>query len=84
MFAGVRIKTGEEGEALAVPQNSLVNIQGLYFAYVAEGDRAMRRQVEIGRVVGQLVEINPALQRVKDSSNKYQRTQRPDKIMISE
>lgn len=61
MFAGVRIKTGEEGEALAVPQNSLVSIQGMYFAYVADGDRALRRQVEIGRVIGQLVEIKSGL-----------------------
>ncbi|MFX4262296.1 efflux RND transporter periplasmic adaptor subunit [Pelotomaculum propionicicum] len=85
MFASVRIKTGEEGEALAVPQNSLVSIQGMYFAYVADGDRALRRQVEIGQVVGQLVEIKSGLtagQKIVVTNINVLKDQ--DKIIISE
>jgi RND family efflux transporter MFP subunit len=85
MFAGVRIKTGEEGEALVVPQNSLVSIQGMYFAYVADGDRALRRQVEIGQVIGQLVQIKSGLtagQKIVVTNVNKLKDQ--DKIIISE
>jgi RND family efflux transporter MFP subunit len=61
MFSIVQIKTGEGGEVLAVPQNSLVSIQGMFFAFVTEGDRVKRRQVEIGQVIDQLVEIKSGL-----------------------
>lgn len=85
MFAGVRIMTGEEGEALAVPQNSLVSIQGMYFAYVAEGDRALRRQVEIGRVIDQLVEIKSGLtEGQKIIVTNVNKLKDQDKIIISE
>ncbi len=62
MFASVQIKTGAEGEVLAVPQNSLVSVQGMFFAFVPEGDRVKRQQVEIGQVIDQLVEIKSGLE----------------------
>jgi len=61
MFAKVEIKTGEAEEVLAVPMNALVDKQGMYFVFVAEGDTARRRQVEIGRVIDQRVEIKSGL-----------------------
>ena len=61
MFASVRIMTGEKGEVLVVPQNSLVSIQGMFFAFIADGDRAKRQQVEIGQVIDQVVEIKSGL-----------------------
>lgn len=85
MFAGVRIKTGEEGEALVVPQNSLVSIQGMYFAFVAEGDRAMRRQVEIGQVIGQSVQVKSGLTAgQKIIVTNVNKLKDQDKIIISE
>jgi RND family efflux transporter MFP subunit len=61
MFASVQIKTGEKGEVLVVPQNSLVSIQGMFFTFIADGDRAKRQQVEIGQVIEQVVEIKSGL-----------------------
>lgn len=85
MFAVVRIVTGEEAEALVVPQNSLVSIQGMYFAYVAEGDRALRRQVEIGRVIDQSVEIKSGLtEGQKIIVTNVNKLKDQDKITISE
>ena len=85
MFASVQIKTGEEGEALVVPQNSLVSIQGMFFAFVAEGDRVKRQQVEIGQVIGQLVQIKSGLtagQKIVVTNVNKLKDQ--DKIIISE
>jgi RND family efflux transporter MFP subunit len=61
MFASVQIMTGVRGEVLVVPQNSLVSVQGMFFAFIAEGDRAKRQQVEIGQVIEQAVEIKSGL-----------------------
>lgn len=61
MFAKVELKTGKAGEILAVPQNALTGKEGMFFVFTAEGDKANRRQVEIGQVVDQLVEIKSGL-----------------------
>ncbi|WP_248286080.1 efflux RND transporter periplasmic adaptor subunit [Pelotomaculum sp. PtaB.Bin117] len=61
MFAKAELKTGKTGEILAVPQNALTGKEGMFFVFTAEGDKANRRQVEIGQVVEQLVEIKSGL-----------------------
>jgi multidrug efflux pump subunit AcrA (membrane-fusion protein) len=33
----------------------------MFFAFIADGDRAKRQQVEIGQVIGQVVEIKSGL-----------------------
>lgn len=57
MFAKVKIATGGVQEILAVPQNAITSIQGMYFIFIADGEKAKRQQVEIGQVVDQSVEI---------------------------
>ncbi|MCL6635165.1 MAG: efflux RND transporter periplasmic adaptor subunit [Peptococcaceae bacterium] len=61
MFARVEIGTGEAEEKSAVPQNALIGKQGMFFVFVAEGDVVKRRQVEIGQMIDQLVEIKSGL-----------------------
>lgn len=61
MFGKVEIKTGEAQEVLVVPQEALTGKQGMYFVFLAEGDKVKRQQVEIGQVIDQLVEIKSGL-----------------------
>lgn len=61
MFAKVEIKIGAPKKVTAVPMNSITGIQGLYFAFVVEGDKVIRKQVEIGQMIGQSIEIKSGL-----------------------
>ena len=61
MFAKVNIKTGESKEVPSVPQEALASIQGMYFVFTADGDKAKRQQVEIGQMINQSVEIKSGL-----------------------
>jgi len=61
MYAGVEIKSGEVDEVLVVPQNAVISVEGLYFVFIAEDDRARRQQVETGGVIDQSVEIKSGL-----------------------
>jgi RND family efflux transporter MFP subunit len=60
MFAMVNLKLGEV-EVLAVPQQSFITKEDRYFVFVAEDGHVRHRQVEIGQVIGQLVEIKSGL-----------------------
>lgn len=61
MFARVDIKIGTDEEVLAVPKDALTGKEGMFFVFLAEGEEAARRQVEIGRVIDQLVEVKSGL-----------------------
>jgi RND family efflux transporter MFP subunit len=61
VFAHVSIKTGLSEAVLAVPQNALTSNQGLYFVFIADQDIIRRQQVEIGSIIGQLVEVKSGL-----------------------
>ena len=61
MFAKVSIKTGESKEVPVVPQEALASVQGMYFVFIADGDKAKRQQVEIGEMINQSVEIKSGL-----------------------
>ena len=61
MFAKVEVKTGETLDVLTIPQGALTTKQGLYFAFVPEGDQVKRVQIEIGQVINQLVEVKKGL-----------------------
>jgi membrane fusion protein (multidrug efflux system) len=85
MFAAAQIKTGEKGDVLVVPQNALISIQGMFFAFVAEGDRVQRRQVEIGQVIDQMVEIKSGLTAgQKIAVTNVNKLKDQDKIIISD
>lgn len=61
MFVKVQLITGEEASVLTVPQAALFQKQGLYYVYVVDGDKAVRRQVEIGAPLGDYIEIKSGL-----------------------
>lgn len=62
MFVKVEIDTGGPAPVIAVPQNAVVGSGGLYYVFLIDGDRAKRQQVQVGRVIGQLVEITSGLE----------------------
>ncbi len=61
MFVKVGIATGKPVSVLAVPQSAIFQKQGLYYVYVLEEGKADRRQVEVGSVLGDFIEIKAGL-----------------------
>jgi RND family efflux transporter MFP subunit len=61
MFARVSIKIGEDQPVLAVPLEALSSKQGLYYVLVPEGDVVKEKKVEIGALMGTMVEIKSGL-----------------------
>lgn len=61
MFVKVGIVTGKPVPVLAVPQAAIFQKQGLYYVYVLEEGKAVRRQVEVGSVLGDFIEIKTGL-----------------------
>jgi RND family efflux transporter MFP subunit len=61
MFVKVSIITGKPAPVLAVPQAAIFQKQGIYQVYVLENGKAVRRQVEVGAVLGDFVEIKTGL-----------------------
>ncbi|HWR42030.1 efflux RND transporter periplasmic adaptor subunit [Sporomusa sp.] len=61
MFVKVSIITGNPVPVLAVPQAAIFQKQGIYHVYVLENGKAVRRQVEVGSVIGDFVEIKSGL-----------------------
>jgi len=61
MFVKVEIETGVPVTVIAVPQNAVVSNAGLYYVFLLEGGRVKRQQVQVGQVMGQLVEITSGL-----------------------
>ena len=62
MFARVEINTGNPQEVAVVPREALSGNKGMFFVFVAEGDKAVRQDVEIGQIVNGLVEIKAGLE----------------------
>lgn len=61
MFVKAAVAVGAEADVLAVPQSAVLQKQGLYYVFVLEDGRAVRRQVEIGQVLGDMVQIRSGL-----------------------
>ncbi|MEN6389578.1 MAG: efflux RND transporter periplasmic adaptor subunit [Syntrophomonas sp.] len=61
MFARVSIKFGEDQPVLAVPLEALSSKQGLYYVFIPEGDVVKEKKVEIGALMGNMVEIKSGL-----------------------
>lgn len=62
MFAKVEIKTGGVEEVATVPRDALTSSEGLYFVFIASDGKAVRRQVQIGRMIDQLVEVKSGIE----------------------
>lgn len=62
MFARVSIKIGEDQPVLAVPLEALSSRQGLYYVFIPEGDVVKEKRVEIGALMGTMVEIKSGLE----------------------
>lgn len=61
MFAKVNINTGNDEEVLAVQQTALSSKQGMFFVFMPDGDKVKRVEVEIGQLIGDMVEVKSGL-----------------------
>lgn len=58
MFGEITIETGEEREAIVIPESALIEEEGSYSVFVhVEGEAFAKREVTIGVRNGQLVEV---------------------------
>jgi len=61
MFVKTRITLGSPDDILAVPVYALSGVENAYYVYVAEGNQALKRAVEIGATMGDQIEIKSGL-----------------------
>ncbi|MGE5391418.1 MAG: efflux RND transporter periplasmic adaptor subunit [Deltaproteobacteria bacterium] len=61
MYARAKLTSDTRQRVLAVPQNALISQEGLYYVYLCEDGKVMRREVKIGEVIGSMVEITSGL-----------------------
>lgn len=61
MFAEVSIRYDDSEDVLAVPVEALSSKQGIYYVFVPEDGVVRTRQVEIGSILGNMVEIKNGL-----------------------
>lgn len=62
MFARAEINTGTPREMPMIPREALSGNKGMFFVFLADGDKAVRQEVEIGQMVDGLVEIISGLE----------------------
>lgn len=62
MFAKIQLALGDAKQVLTVPQAAVIQKQGLYYVFTAENNKAIRRQVAIGEVNGDSIQVNSGLQ----------------------
>lgn len=61
MFVKVNLITGSEQPVLAIPQSAIFQKQGLYYVFVVEEGKAVRRLIEVGEVIGDSIEVKSGL-----------------------
>lgn len=61
MFVKTRITTGNPANVLTVPQEAMSGKEGAYYVFVAEGNQARQKPVEIGSVWGGQIEVRSGL-----------------------
>lgn len=61
MFARCTIETGKKANALLVPENAVIIDNNEYIVYVAEGDKAIKKKIEIGLKNEQFYEVKSGL-----------------------
>lgn len=62
MFAKVQLATGDSVQIMTVPHMAVIQKQGLYYVFAIENGKAVRRQVEIGTVTGEIIEIKSGIE----------------------
>lgn len=62
MFAKIALTTGDRVAVQTVPQAAVVQKQGGYYVYIADNGKAIRRQIEIGEVLGNAIVVTAGLQ----------------------
>lgn len=62
MFIKAQLSTGVAIQAVAVPQSAVMQKQGLYYAFTAEGNKAVRHQIELGEIIGDVIQIKTGLE----------------------
>lgn len=61
MFVKVNIAVGAPVTVMAVPQNAVFQKQGVYYVFAVKDDKVLRQKVEVGRVLGDAIEIKGGL-----------------------
>lgn len=61
MFIKAQLATGSATQVITVPQSAVMQKQGLYYAFTAENNKAVRHQIEIGDVSGDTIQIRTGL-----------------------
>jgi len=62
MFIKTQLSTGAAVQMITVPQSAVLQKQGLYYAFTAENNKALRHQIELGDVVGDIIQIKTGLE----------------------
>ncbi|MDF2874841.1 MAG: mdtA 3 [Sporomusa sp.] len=62
MFANIQLTTGDSAKVLTVPQAAVVQKQGLYYVFILENDKAVRRQIEIGDISSNTIAVKAGVQ----------------------
>lgn len=62
MFVKTSIILGAETQALFVPQNAIFQKQGIYYVYVVEDGKVVKKQVTVGLVKEDFIEIKTGVQ----------------------
>lgn len=74
MFIKAQLATGSAVPVITVPQSAIMQKQGLYYVFTAENNKAVRHQVEIGDVTGDVIQIKtgiqPGMKIITSSTNK--------------
>lgn len=61
MYIKIELETGEAAQILTVPQSAIIQKQGLYYVFILENNKAVRRQVNVGDVMENTIEIKSGL-----------------------
>jgi len=62
MFIKARLSTGTAVQVITMPQSAVLQKQGLYYAFTAENNKAVRHQIELGDVVGDIIQIKTGIE----------------------
>ncbi len=61
MYSRVKIGTGQSKKVLTVPVVAVTGEDGLYFVFLVEGEVVKRQRVDVGDVLGNMIEITKGL-----------------------
>ncbi len=61
MFVKAQLATGAAVDVITVPQAAVMQKQGLYYVFTAEENKAIRHQIEVGEVNGDMIQIKSGI-----------------------